>query len=95
MEAVAPNPSSCSCSRYGIAVGEIGMAAVKGGVEAGHLRQVGPQLHQGADRGEIVGLVQGCQRNEALKRATRSSSTRIGAAKSGPPWTTRWPTATS
>ncbi len=67
MEAVAPNPCLVQLSRYGIAVGEIGMPPVKGGIEAGHLRQVGPQLHQGANWGEIVGLVQGCQRNEALK----------------------------
>ena len=48
-------------------VGDLGVEAVEGGVEAGHLRQVGAAGPDRADGGQVVRLVQGCQRDEALE----------------------------
>ena len=47
-----------------------------------------------ADRGEVVRLVQGCERLEPGQAGRgRPSSIRTGWWKSGPPCTTRWPMA--
>ena len=54
-------------ARQGEPVGELGMAAVERGIEAGHLRQVGLDRGDRADAGEIVRLMQRRQRAERLE----------------------------
>ena len=66
MKAVAAHPLLIECLRNGEMVRDRGMAAVEGGVEAGHLGQLRQASAQDLDRGEIVGLMQGRQRDQGL-----------------------------
>ncbi len=56
-----------------IAVRDLGMAAMEGGIEAGHLQELRLTLHDGADRTHVVRLMQRRQRSEGfeLGRDTR------------------------
>jgi hypothetical protein len=59
----------------------------------GRLRKLRKICKNRADRSEIVRLVQGRKRYIALKLCSTSASIRTGLLYSGPPCTTRWPTA--
>jgi hypothetical protein len=92
VEAVAPHAFVVEAARQGEGVVDPWVAAVKGGVEAGHLHRLGEGRDGGAHPGEVVGLVQRRQRAERVEPfAIRSGSADLGASISGPPWTTRWP----
>ena len=81
VEAVAANALVIEPARQGEPVGELGMAAVERGIEAGDLRQVGLDCGDGADAGEIVRLMQRRQRDRALPAwRAHAGSTRTGAA---------------
>ena len=67
VEAVSPDAFLIELIRQRVAVGDFGMAAVKAGVEACDLRQLRLPLQQGADRAEIVRLVERRKRGEGLK----------------------------
>jgi hypothetical protein len=67
--------------------------AVKRGVEARDLRQVGHIGQQGLDRLQRERLVQRRQRDKPFRSARTSWSTRTGAAYLLPPCTTRCTTA--
>ena len=58
VEAVAADALVVEAARQREPVGELGMAAVKSGIEACHLRQVGLDRGDRADAGEIVRLMQ-------------------------------------
>ena len=64
VEAVAAHALVVEVARQRVAVGVLGMPAVEGGVEAGHLRHGRVDLHCEPDRREIVRLVQRRQRCE-------------------------------
>ncbi len=49
------------------AVGDLRMAAMEGGVEAGDLQQLRLPLQDRADWRQVVGLVQGGERHETLE----------------------------
>ena len=67
MEAVAADAVVIEPAGQGEPVGELGMAAVEGGVEAGDLRQVGVERGDRTDPCEIVRLMQGRERAERLE----------------------------
>ena len=67
VEAVAADAVVVEPARQGEPVGELGMAAVEGGIEAGDLRQLGLDRGDRADAGEIVRLMQRRQRAERLE----------------------------
>ena len=67
VEAVAADAVVVEPARQGEPVGELGMAAVEGGIEAGDLRQVGLDRGDRADAGEIVRLMQRRERTERLE----------------------------
>ena len=47
---------------------DVGIGGVERGIEARYLRQVRPALEQGADRRQVVRLMQRRERNEFLER---------------------------
>src|SRR5215472_11765054 len=67
MKAVAAHPFRIKVLRDGIMIRDCCMIAVKGGVEAGHLRQLGRIRENRSDRREIVRLVQWSERHVALQ----------------------------
>src|SRR5258707_9738262 len=67
MEAIAPHALGVEMPGNGIVVSQSVMTAMKGCVEAGDLRHVWGPLQERADRCEIVGLMQGRQRDKALE----------------------------
>src|SRR4029077_19168190 len=67
MEAVAAHAVLIELVWQSIAVGDLGMAAMKRGVEAGDLRQLWLSMPQRADGSEIVGRVKRGKRREGLK----------------------------
>ena len=67
VEAVSPDAGIMQCARQGEAAGDVSVAAVEGGIEAGHLRQVRVRRGQRADRSQIVRLVQRGERNQPLQ----------------------------
>ena len=75
VEAVAAHALGVEPLRNGVMIRDRAVAAMKRGIEAGDLRQIGKALEQRADRREIVRLVQRRQRNVALEivRARRAS----------------------
>ena len=96
VEAVAADALVVEGARQGVAVGVVGAGAVEGGVEAGDLRHV---RARSPSRG---GSARGCSAGAAAPAGTRASSrarmsasTSTGRSKSGPPWTTRWPMAST
>ena len=80
VEAVAADALVVEPARQGEPVGELGMAAVESGIEAGHLRQVGLDRGDRADAGEIVRLMQWRQRTQRLQLGEHS---RIDANRRG------------
>ena len=89
METVAANAFVIEPAGQSKPVGELGVTAVKGGIEAGDLRQVG--LHGGdrADAGEIVRLMQRRERTERLQPGEHSRIDAHRRSIAMPPWTTR------
>ena len=67
VEAVAAHARAVELLRDGVAVGELGVAAVEGGVEAGDLRQPGPAGADRADRRQVVRLVERGERHQRLE----------------------------
>ena len=67
METVAANATVGDRGRQGKGLGHLGLVAMKGGIEATHLRQLRLVLQQQADRLEVMRLVQRCQRDELLQ----------------------------
>jgi hypothetical protein len=92
VEAVAPHALVVERAGQREGVVHEGMA-VKGGVEAGHLRHARKGRHRGADAREVVRLVQRREGRACQDSATIASSSRTAASWSTPPCTTRWPTA--
>jgi hypothetical protein len=74
VEAVAPHAAGVIAPGQGDDVGFPGVAAVEGGVEAGHLRSVGKARLRRADGGEIVRLMQRREGGEALASAWPAAS---------------------
>ena len=72
VKTIAADARVMETAGQGEPVGEIRAAAVEGGIEAGHLRQVRLHRGNGADAGEIVRLVQGCERTERLELGEHS-----------------------
>lgn len=56
------------------------MAAMEGGIETGDLEKLGVGAQERADRGEIVGLVQGARGTKVSSCASTSASITMGAA---------------
>ena len=67
MEAIAPHALVIKTARQGEGVGDEGMGAVEGGVEAGDLRRFGESVQRRVDPSQIVRLVQGRQRLEIVQ----------------------------
>ena len=67
MKSVAANALLVELLGKRVAVGDFGMAAMKGRVEAGDLRQLRLPLQQGADGAEIVRLMERRERREGLE----------------------------
>jgi hypothetical protein len=85
MEAVAAHAFLVQPLRDREAIGYLRMAPMEGRIEAGHLKQVWLPLQDCADRGQVVGLMQGRQRHEALQmlddfRGDNSGVAEIGTA---------------
>ena len=74
MEAVATHPLREERLGDRIAVGDLRMAPMKGRIETGNLKQARLTVENDADRGEVVGLVQGCQRSKQLELAQDRST---------------------
>ena len=67
MEAVAADPFLVKMFRYGVTVGDLGMSAVKGRVEARDLQDIGLGGTDRPDRQKVVRLVQRRQRDQDLQ----------------------------
>jgi hypothetical protein len=67
VETVAPHARLVELLRDREPVGELRVGAVERSVEAGHLRRSGPLPQQRPDRGQVVRLVQRCQRHQPLQ----------------------------
>ena len=67
MKSVAADSLVVQPARYGVVVRDLVVVAVKGRVEAGDLRQRGKIGEQGADRRQIVGLMQRRECREPLQ----------------------------
>jgi hypothetical protein len=67
VEAVAANAVVVKAARQREPVGELGMAAVERGIEAGHLRQLRLDRGDRPDAAEIVRLMQRRERTERLE----------------------------
>ena len=67
VKAVTPHTFVIHCPRQRERIVHPGMAAMKGGVEAGNLRHPREGRHRRADPGQIVRLVQRRKRGEALE----------------------------
>ena len=68
VEAVAAHAAVGDRARQGEGLRHLRLGAMERGVEAGHLGQLGCALHQRPDRGEVVRLVQGRERNVLFQR---------------------------
>ena len=93
MEAVPPHALVVIGARQRKGVVDKRMAAMESGVETGDLRRRREGLHRRLDAGDVVRLVERRKRDEPLSFAIVASSISFGSTRSGPPCTTRWPTA--
>ena len=89
MKPVAPNARVGKPARQCERLGEMRLAAMEGGVEACDLRNLRRDLHDGANRGEVVRLMKPRQRHKLREIVTTLSVTLTGASYLRPPWTTR------
>jgi hypothetical protein len=93
VEAVAAHALGGDGARQGEQLRDFGLAAVEGGVEAGHLRHAGQRGAERVDAGQVVRLVQRRQRNEAAQFVDHGGiEHRSGCENFCAPCTTRWPT---
>ena len=67
MEAVPADALLGAGTRQCIGLGHLGLGAVERRVEARDLGQVGPELPEGPDRGQVVRLVERCEVDEPLE----------------------------
>ncbi len=67
MKAVAPHPLFVQAPGNRKMIGKRVMAAMEGGIEASDLRQLGSLRQQRADRRQVVGLVQRCERDVTIE----------------------------
>ncbi len=67
VEPVAHDPGLPQVGRQREHLGQLGLGPVERGVEAGHLREPGRALQYAADGREVVGLMQGSERDEGLQ----------------------------
>ena len=65
VEPVAPDARLVQLGRQRESLRDVGIGPVEGGVEAGDLRQIRHPLQQQGDRRQVVGLMQGGERDEA------------------------------
>ena len=65
MKPVPPDTLGREPTRQRKGGGNFRLCMVEGGVEARNLWQCGVKLREGNDGGEVMGLVERCQRNEA------------------------------
>ena len=94
MKTIAPDPLLVKVTGDGVVVRDLVVVAMKGGIEAGDLRKRGKIGEQRADRRQIVGLMQRCKSREPLQVRNRAMVDQHRTIVIwGPPWTTRWPTA--
>jgi hypothetical protein len=71
MEAIAPQPLRREGARQGQGALHGGLLRMEGGVEAGHLRQLGVQILHMGDGRQVVRLVQRRQRAQLLQGRSR------------------------
>jgi hypothetical protein len=71
VKAVAFHPCLGDVARQGIGLRDPGLAGVELGVETGHLRHVGQQRGNGANRRQVVRLVQRGQGREPFELCQR------------------------
>src|ERR1700730_7770893 len=67
MKAIAPHPLSIEAFGDGVVIHNRGVSAMKCGIKAGNLWQIGRMRENGADRCEVVGLMKRCKRGKALE----------------------------
>src|SRR5262249_33749032 len=67
VKAVTPDAGIVKLGGQGEPLRKVRRRSMKRGVEAGHLRKIGPTVEQQPDRGEIVRLMQRCERRESLE----------------------------
>ena len=77
MEPVAPNALLVELIGYRVAIRDVVMAAMKGRIEAGNLRDLWQARKNRFDRREIMRLVQRCERNQAFQPRKKSSSFQV------------------
>src|SRR3954452_20071145 len=68
MEAVAPHAALPHVARQGEQARDVGLRLVEGGVEAGDLRHPRQAPANDPDRFQVMGLMQGSERHQSLKR---------------------------
>ena len=96
VEAVAADAGCRELARQGEFLGKRRLVAVEGGVEAGDLRQSrGPPRRSPRWARGCAADAAGRAAPGASSFAMTAASTRVGAANSSPPWTTRWPNAST
>ena len=79
MKSVTANSLLVQPARYGVVVRDRVVAAVKGRVEAGDLRQSRKFGEQGSDRRQIVGLMQRRKCRQPLKARDHAMIDQYGA----------------
>jgi hypothetical protein len=67
VKAVTPNPLLVETAGYRVVIGQIAVVAMKGGIEAGDLRQSRKVSEKGTDRGQIMRLMKWSKRCEPLQ----------------------------
>lgn len=95
-EPVEPIPADALFPRplgQGVALRHLGHAPVEGGVEAHHLRNLGPPRGHQIDAGDLGRQVQWGEGHQRPQVGQHAIANQHGLGVMGPPWTTRWPTA--
>ena len=93
VETVSPDTLGVEALRNGKVVRNRTVAVMKGGIEAGNLKQFRPTHQQRPNRCEVVRLMQGCEGNVSLETRDHALVDDHWRSYFGPPWTTLWPTA--
>ena len=94
MEAVAAHALVVIGARQRERVGDEGMAAMEGGVEAGDLRHRREAFIAASMPAMLCGSCRGASGMSLRSFVSTEASTSVGWVRSRPPWTTRCPTAT-
>jgi hypothetical protein len=85
VEPVAPNALLIELIGYRVAVRDVVMAAMKGCIEAGNLRELWKARKSSFDRRETVRLVQRCERNQTLQSRDHAVVDKYGSVIVGTP----------